>query len=242
MKIIYEPKGMAKEYAALALNIYKGCTHRCIYCYNNGRFGKEGDFFEGSKPKTDIIRRLIADCRYLLDKYGDDCPEILLTFLGDAYQPSEATLGFTRLAAKTLINFNLPFTILTKSSLINRDIEILAPYPKFRLGLSFTSLTQAEVDKWEPGTGYVRDRINTLLKFKDRGVKTWVSLEPIMRVESTLQVIQNYYRHIDFWRIGALNHINPPEPIDWSDAKRRIEESLKLRRCCYEFKRGLAEL
>ena len=44
LSIIYEPKGAAREYAELALNPYRGCTHRCIYCYNNGRFGKKGDF------------------------------------------------------------------------------------------------------------------------------------------------------------------------------------------------------
>ena len=89
----------------------------------NGRFGKKGDFFKGAKPRNAITGRIISDCRYLKDKYGDDCPEILSTFLGDAYQPAESTLGLTRMAIRTRIGFNLPFTIFTKSALINRDLE-----------------------------------------------------------------------------------------------------------------------
>jgi DNA repair photolyase len=123
LTVVYEPKGAAWEYGKLALNIYKGCVHNCIYCYNNGRFGEKGDFFAGAKPRNGITAKLVADCRYLADKFGDDCPEILLTFLGDAYQPAEAVLGLTRMAIRTLISFNLPFTILTKSALINRDID-----------------------------------------------------------------------------------------------------------------------
>ena len=241
-KIIYKPTGAAHEYAKLALNIYKGCTHSCIYCYNNGRFGKKGEFFEGAKPRSGIADKLVSDCRYLADKYGDDCPEILLTFLGDAYQPAEAVLGLTRMAIRILINFDLPFTILTKSALINRDIDILGHYPKFRLGLSFTSVDQSEVSNWEPGTGYIQDRIDTLLKFKERGTESWASLEPVMSVESTVRVIRALHPGVDFYRIGALNHMEPPEPINLIDAQRRIMETLEYNHCNYEFKKSFTDL
>ena len=110
LTIIYEPKGAAREYTELALNIYRGCTHGCIYCYNNGRFGKKGDFFKGDKPRHGIAQKVVKDCRILKERYGDNCPEIHMTFLGDAYQPAERTLGFTAMIARQLIGFNLPFT------------------------------------------------------------------------------------------------------------------------------------
>ena len=70
-----------------------------------------------------------------------------------AYQPAEKALGITRLAIKTLISHNIPFTILTKSPLVTRDFDLLAPYrKKFRLGMSFTTIDQAQADEWEPGT------------------------------------------------------------------------------------------
>jgi DNA repair photolyase len=51
LKVIYEPSGAAREYATLALNIYKGCTHGCKYCYNNTRWNK-GKFLEDPAPAS----------------------------------------------------------------------------------------------------------------------------------------------------------------------------------------------
>ena len=242
LTIVYEPTGAAREYAKLALNIYKGCTHGCIYCYNNGRFGKKGDFFKGAKPKSDVVRNVIADCRQLKDCYGESCPEIHLTFLGDAYQSAERSLGLTRSIIRQTISFDLPFTILTKSASIERDIDLLAPYRKFRAGFSFTTVNQEEASQWEPGTGPIQERINALFKFKARSVKTWVSLEPVMSVESTIKTILKLHPRVDFYRIGALNHMDPPEPIDLVEAHRRILEILEFRHCNYEFKKSFTDL
>ena len=244
LQVIYEPKGAAREYAELALNIYKGCTHGCIYCYNNGRFGKKGDFFKSAKPRHGLIGRLIHDCQTLCDLYPNknDCPEIHLTFLGDAYQPAEMTLGLTRLVIRTLNGFNLPFTILTKSPLINRDFGLLSAYRKFRAGFSFTSIDKSEASKWEPGTFYIQHRVNALLNFKKANAKTWVSLEPVMSVESTINVIKALHPAVDFYAIGALNHMDPPKPINLIEAQRRIMEALEFRHCKYKFKSSFTDL
>jgi len=240
--IIYEPKGAAREYAELALNIYKGCTHSCVYCYNNGRYGRKGDFFKRANPRKALVNGLVLDCRYLKDKYADDCPEILLTFLGDAYQPAEQTLGHTRLAIRNLISAGLPFTILTKSMLINRDFDMLSRYLKFRAGFSFTTLDLMEAKEWEPGCGNPYDRADILRKFKSHGTKTWVSLEPVMAVESTIRVIRELNQYVDFFWIGALQHMKSPDPIDLVEAHRRIMETLDFHHCKYKFKRSFTDL
>jgi DNA repair photolyase len=242
VKIIYEPKGAALEYSKLALNPYLGCTHACVYCYNNGRHSKKGEFFKSAKPRMGIILDIIKDLKTLKDKYGNDCPEIQISFLGDAYQPAESTIGLTRLIIQQIIHSNLPFTILTKSSLILRDLDILAPYRKFRLGISFTTVDQREAAEWEPGTGYVEDRISVMRKFKDLGVKTWVSLEPVMRVESTINVIKKVHYHTDHFWIGALNHMSPPEPINLPEAHRDIMKALEFRHCKYKFKASFTDM
>lgn len=233
MKVIYEPKGAALEYAKLALNPYRGCVHRCIYCYNNGRHSKKGVFFENARPRSGLLGDLIKDCQQLR---GGKHPEIQMSFLGDVYQPAEKTLGITRMIVRQLISFNLPFTILTKSPLVMRDFDLLSPYPLFRLGFSFTSIDQAEVSAWEPGTGYVLDRISALKKFKNSRTKTWVSLEPVMSVKSTIAVIKEIHPYVDFFWIGALNHMTPPEPINLVEAQREIMAALEFRRCKYKFK------
>lgn len=239
MKIIYEPKGAAREYAALALNPYRGCTHSCIYCYNNGRYGKKGAFFESAKPRMGILSEIVADLAEL--KALGDCPEIQLTFLGDAYQPAEKTTGLTRSIVRRITAANLPFTILTKSNLVERDFDLLSGNSQFRLGMSFTTTDQQEARLWEPGTGYILDRITTLRRAKSIGIKTWASLEPVMRVESTIQAIKDIHLYVDHFWIGALNHMDPPEPINLTEAHREIMKALEFSHCKYSFKSSFTE-
>lgn len=236
MKIVYEPKGAAREYAALACNIYKGCTHGCVYCYNDGRRAPKGYFFEDARPKKAVLENLESDCRFLVKKYGTNCPEILLTFLGDAYQPAEAALQLTRQAITILIEYNLRFTILTKSALIVRDLDLLAPYDGFRAGFSFTTIDPIRAAAWEPGAGPIGARIGALMTFYRIEVPTWVSLEPVMDVDLTVEVIEKLNSFVDFFYVGALNHIEPPKPIDLADARRKIESVLQKYHCNFKFK------
>jgi DNA repair photolyase len=241
VKVIYEPKGPALEYAKLALNIYKGCTHGCVYCYNNGRYSKKGEFFKSARPRQNLMSGLVADCADL-QELGDDCPEIQLTFLGDAYQPMEKFLGLTRMAIQTIMLAELPFTILTKSALIDRDFLFFKSYPKFRAGFSFTTIDPIEAKEWEPGCGYVRDRAAVLQKFKSYGIKTWVSLEPVMSVESTIRVIRELNKFVDFFWVGALQHMKPPAPINLVEAHRQIMEVLEYYHSNYRFKHSFTGL
>ena len=113
MSIIYEPSGRANEYAKLAANLYKGCTHGCRYCFGpSSLFKTKENYFEMADPKKDVLSKLEKDCQ----KLNGNCPEILLSFIGDVYQHAEMELGLTRAAIKILISHNLPFTILTHFS------------------------------------------------------------------------------------------------------------------------------
>jgi DNA repair photolyase len=239
MKIIYKPTGPALEYAKLALNIYKGCTHSCVYCYNNGRYSRKGEFFKSARPRKEFMSGLICDCAEL--QATGNCPEIQLTFLGDAYQPMEKYLGFTRAAIQVIMKAELPFTILTKSALIDRDFLLFKSYPKFRAGFSFTTVDQFEAKEWEPGCGYVWDRVSVLQKFKAHGIKTWVSLEPVMSVDSTIRVIQELNKWVDFFWVGALQHMQPPTPINLIEAHRQIMEVLEYYHSNYRFKHSFTD-
>ncbi len=131
------------------------------------------------------MKDLAHDCRILRDQYGDTVPEVLISFIGDAYQPSETHLGKTRLAIKILTAAQVPFTILTKSNAIQRDFDILGDYrDKFRLGMTILTTFEDEVQSWKPEAPSIRSRIDTLAAAKRVGLKTWVSLEPVMKVMS----------------------------------------------------------
>lgn len=243
LRLIYEPTGAAKEYADLALNVYNGCTHGCTYCYNNGRYSKPGAFFKSSKPRALNMSDLVKDCEDLKSQYGEAVPEVLISFIGDAYQPAERALGKTRLVIRMLIDQGIPFTILTKSDLIQRDFDILADYrDKFRLGMTILSPFEIDLQAWEPGAPGIGDRVETLWKAKDLGISTWVSLEPVMNIQSAIQLIRRYGKYVDIWHIGKLNHMQPPEPIDWLQARERIKAALDSVGAAYKFKTSMEDL
>lgn len=243
MRLIYEPKGAAKEYADLALNLYNGCTHGCIYCYNNGRYSKPGAFFKSSKPRAIDIGDLLSDCQSLKAEYGEAVPEVLISFIGDAYQPAEKALGKTRLVVRLLIDQNIPFTILTKSALIQRDFDVLSEYrDRFRLGMTILSAFDDELQSWEPGASSLSNRLETLWKAKELGIRTWVSLEPVMKVMSAVKLIKQYHKYVDLWHVGKLNHMQPPAPIDWIQAREEIRAALESVKADYKFKKSFRDL
>jgi len=89
MNIIYEPKGRAREYAPLAANIYKSCTHGCKYCYAGAAMHMSKETFHAeNRARIDVIQKLRKDAEKLL---GDD-REILFCFLGDPHCPGEPEL------------------------------------------------------------------------------------------------------------------------------------------------------
>ena len=93
MKVIYEPKGRAKEYADLAFNIYKGCSHGCKYCYAPACLRrKPEDFRENISPRWDTLEKFSTDCDELACK-GDE-RRILFSFLSDPYQSEVCQLSY----------------------------------------------------------------------------------------------------------------------------------------------------
>jgi DNA repair photolyase len=87
-RVIYKPKGSAKEYANLALNLYKGCYHGCKYCYVPGVCKITRDnFINHVEPKKNIIERLSKDLRLIIEKKEFKKQPILMSFTCDPYQP-----------------------------------------------------------------------------------------------------------------------------------------------------------
>ena len=238
MRVVYKPTGAAAEYARLALNPYKGCVHRCVYCYNNRRF-RRGVFFESADPRLDVLDKLPRDLEDLVAQYSDvGRPEIQLTFLGDAYQPAEAELKLTRRIIKLFIEFNQPFTILTKSPLIQRDFDLLSSCKLFRLGMSFTTMDPIMARRWEPGTYNPRDRLDVLKKFHAAGGKTWISLEPIMYLNSTIECVEKLKNTVDHIWIGALRHFET-QAYDIMAGKEKLRRSLEDGSADYSFKKSM---
>jgi len=225
--VIYEPKGTAKEYGELALNLYTGCSHGCVYCYAPSVICMKRDKFHSEvKPKKDIIERLKKNLKSL-DKKGVDRKPVFMSFTCDPYQPIEEELKLTRQAIKLLNEYGFPVNILTKGNeLAQRDFDLLCLNDENRFGVTFTVWNEPQCKTWEPNASRPVERIINLGEAKAKGIKTWVSLEPIIDVIQALNIIKATSPYSDFYGIGKLNYHKHSSTIDWADALIRIEEQL----------------
>jgi DNA repair photolyase len=237
MDIIYAPKGKAREYADLAMDIYKGCTHGCIYCYAT-HYAGDG-FYQAAAPRRDLIDRLRGDVAQL----APDCPEILLSFHGDVYQPAEDKLQLTRQALQLLRAADLPFTVLTKGGRrAIRDFDILAGYPKARFGTTLIFTDQSAVDYWEPGAASVSDRIQAIKEAHSRGIPTWVSIEPVIDPGQAVKLVKMLHPVVDHWKVGKINyHKNIEDAVDWGRFRDEMTDLFNVLGADFYLKKSLAE-
>lgn len=238
MDVIYEPKGKAKEYADLACNIYNGCTHGCKYCYATQY--TQDDYYESAKPKKDFIARLKKD----VEKLDENCPEILLSFHGDVYQPVENDLKLTRQALEILRENNLPFTVLTKGgSRAVRDFDIFEGYGKARFGTTLIFTEQSDADDWEPGAASIKDRIQALIEAHSRDIPTWVSIEPVNDPLQAIKLVESLHPFVDHWKVGKINyHKEIEDGVDWIKFRKDITALLQKVGADFYLKRSLTDL
>ncbi len=241
MPVIYQPKGPAGEYSPLAVNLYEGCVHACSYCYVPRMIRrKRSDFHAQVRPRLDILSRLEMDAKKLA---GDD-REILLSFTSDPYQPLEEELRLTRQAIQILIGNDLRFTVLTKNGhVVLRDYDLFSGYDKCRLGFTLAFISQEVSEKWEPHPETTIDaRLDAIKTAHDFGIKTWVSMEPVIDPDQALRLIRQIHTHVDHWKIGKLNYNPHAKSIDWLKFRNDVTELLDSLGADYYIKRSLAEL
>ncbi len=228
MKTIYEPSGKAREYAAKALNVYRGCGHRCVYCYAPYATRTNRAMFHSSeyiKPRPGILEALAKEAPY----YSGCATPILLSFTCDPYQPTERELSITRQALEILAANNCPFTILTKGGSwgLIRDMDLIKSNPRNEWAVT---LTHDDVDisrQWEPGAALPQDRIESLRIAHDAGITTWVSLEPVIDPEAAYRLVESTHSIVDYYRVGKLNYHAEAKNIDWAKFRVNMEILLK---------------
>jgi len=214
MNVVYEPKGRAGEYSPLACNLYMGCTHGCKYCFAPACMRKKPDEWHTNvKLRKDVIHLFEKDAQ----KLKGDSRRILFSFLSDPYQPLEREQRLTRQALEIVNRYRLNSQILTKGScnLISGDLELMRSAGTW-LGITVCFVDDDIRKEWEPDASPVDDRFDVLKEAHDRGIYTWVSLEPVIDPDQALAVIKKSYKHVDFWKVGKLNHMKEVESkVDW---------------------------
>lgn len=217
--IIYAPRGQAGEYAPLATNPYRGCGHKCAYCYVPKvlHITRE-EFDEGANERGDFMEALTKDAR----KYraAGVTEQVMLSFTTDPYHPGDNSL--TRDVLLTLQEHGLGMCTLTKGGQrALRDIDLFRP-DRDAFASTLTSTDAAFSQKWERGAALPDDRMATLKAFHDRGIFTWVSLEPTLDTESSLDIIERTHQYVDLYKIGRANYLPMTSTTDWESYTHRI--------------------
>ncbi len=241
MNIIYEPKGKAREYAKLAINLYNGCTHGCRYCYGaKVPWVSPDQYYQTANPKKDAIAKLMDD----VSKLDGNTPEILLSFTGEVYQPTEMQLHLTRKTIAILIEHGLPFTILTKGGTrAMKDFDLLTGYDKASFGSTIVFTKQADADYWEPNAPSIVNRIKAVEEAHRRGIRTWISLEPVIDPNQALELIEYLHHIVDHWKVGKLNYQPDIESkVDWTKFTHDAEALFNELGADYYLKKSLTSL
>ena len=221
--IIYAPKGQAGEYSALAANPYRGCGHKCAYCYVPGVLRMDRrDFDSGAMPRPGFLSALEKDAR----KYRalGIAEQVMLSFTTDPYHPGDHSL--TRDTLKTLKEYGLGICTLTKGGArALRDKDLFRP-GRDAFASTLTSLDPAFSAKWERGASMPDDRIRTLRTFHEAGIYTWVSLEPVLDTQAALEIIRHTHEFVDLFKIGRVNYVGLTQTTDWKQFTRDVLDVL----------------
>jgi DNA repair photolyase len=168
----------------VSLNPYRGCEHGCIYC-----FARPSHSYLGLSPGLDFESKLYAKTnapdllRSELAKPGYTVEPIALGVNTDAYQPIERELKITRRVLEVLRDCQHPAGLITKSSLIERDIDILAPMAERRLAAASITLTTLDpkiARTLEPRAAAPERRLRTIRTLAEAGIPVGVSVAPII--------------------------------------------------------------
>jgi len=250
--VIYEPKGRAGEYAPLAINLYRGCGHGCVYCFGPGTLYIERAEFIKAAPRPNIIEKLIKDAPVAAATYDGNDKRVLLCFTCDPYQPIDEVHRLTRQAIILLHANGFDVTILTKAGKrAERDFDLLSPrlieHSSDEFATTLTFLDETNSLKWEPRAAAPSSRIDTLKKAHDLGIKTWVSLEPIIDLAESIEIIKQPHTFVDLFKVGKLNYAEKlPDSfraqvknINWRKVVMESIAALKQYGCRYYIKKDL---
>ena len=177
------------------INPYVGCSHACVYCYS--RFMRRFSGHSGEKWGTFVDVKINA--REILEKNMARNPKKGVALVGsvtDAYQPLERKYKVTSGILEVLLKYKFPFSVLTKSDLVLRDIDLLKQCDDCSIGLTITTLDENVRSHFEPYSSSPAQRVEALKTLHENGIRTYVFIGPILPyltdIRSIVAAVHNY--------------------------------------------------
>jgi DNA repair photolyase len=183
-----------------SINAYRGCEHGCVYC-----FARPTHAYQGLSPGLDFETKLFAkpNAAELLEKElsatGYEAKTMAIGTNTDPYQPIEKRFRITRSVLEVLARTNHPVGIVTKSGLVTRDIDILAPMAErglAKVAISVTTLDPKLARTMEPRAATPKKRLETIRQLVHAGIPVSVLVAPIIpavndpEIEDILQAVE----------------------------------------------------
>lgn len=167
-----------------SVNPYRGCEHGCIYCYARPQHS-----YLGLSPGQDfesILYAKVNAAEKLSDALSERhyvCSPINVGAVTDPYQPIEKTWRISRAVLEVLDGCRHPYTVITKSALVERDIDLIARAAHDSLAAVFVTVTSLDAEltsRWEPRAAAPWRRIETIRRLAEAGIPVGVMVAPIV--------------------------------------------------------------
>lgn len=159
------------------INPYFGCAHGCRYCYvrnmplSRRHQGEWGTYVCPKVNAPEVLRRELPRMKAGLVSFST---------VTDPYQPAERQYGLTRRLMRMVLEEGFAVSVLSKSPLVTRDLDVMADGDDVRVGASIVTLDDTVRKVFEPGAPPVGERIGALEQLAEAGIYTWVFVAPTL--------------------------------------------------------------
>ncbi|MFA5270729.1 MAG: radical SAM protein [Candidatus Omnitrophota bacterium] len=187
IKIIQTQKALSPTQIQLAdyvINPYRGCEFGCLYCYSQENKNiKNMDFFNSLCVKINIADVLRQQLQYTRPK------RVLLGSTTECFQYQEAKYGLTRQMLEILNAENIPYTILTKSHLIKKDLSIIAKNRENKIYFTLNFASDDIIKLFENNSSLLKMRLETIEEILKNKIQLRIHIGPFMPYVSILKKI-----------------------------------------------------
>jgi DNA repair photolyase len=191
------------------INPYTGCSHGCKYCYATfmkrftGHMEAWGSFVDVKINAPEVLRRQLKNA-----PRGN----VMVSSVTDPYQAIENQFKITRRCLEVLLDFQFPVSILTKSSLVLRDLDLIKNFKEIEVGITITTDDDKIREIFEPNAPSIESRIHALKELSQNGVKTYAFIGPLLPLnpEALAEKIEPYIQSV---LIDRMNYASKTSKI-----------------------------